>query len=494
MISKMVEYPLSFIRGLQEDNLWWQAGAPKSNVPLFRRSDYFHFIEELHATGVHVLIGSRRVGKTTLIDQLIKHLLVEEKVSPSHIFFASLERPYFELVPNKLLNAFEYFEEHIYGKPLSNATEKIYLFIDEAQYDPLWSRLFKQYVDQKKNIFAIVSGSSSTAIYKNTTESGAGRFDVHHMMTMKFRDMVRLRMPENDQEITALSKELRTAFVVSCKAQNPAIYLKAATKILPKLSKFTFSVEKLLEEYLLKGGYPEFYMTDDWKKISIYYQTNVFDAIIQKDVVNIFNIKFPQRVRRLLVQILELTGSVLSREKLAESLQMSGRLKTLDQYLEALSEAFLIRTAIKFRTVRGRPSSKEKKFFAADVGLRNALLGIEQSGFTGHERGEIIETAIFNHVLRLSFHIDKQIRTFGYYWTPKEEQGERDMVLDIRRTHKIAIPIEIKSGQCGPQDIKKMKVTLSDIEAPFGIIVCKETLGLRDNILIVPQWVFLLTA
>ncbi len=489
----MAEYPVPFIRGLQEDNPWWQSGKPKPDVPAFNRSDYFHFIEELNSTGVHILIGSRRVGKTTLIDQVIKHLIEEKKVNPNRIFFASLERPYFELVPNKIMNAIEYFEEHIYGKLLSNASEQVYLFIDEAQYDPVWSRLFKQYIEQKKKIFVIVSGSSSTAVYKDTTESGAGRFDVHHMMTMKFRDVVRLRTFQNHHKILTLSKELRTAFVSACKLRNPAVYLKAATNILPKFSALSSSIEKLFEEYLLKGGYPEFYTTDDWKKISTYYQTNVFDAIIQKDVVNVFNIKFPQRIRKLLVQILELTGAVLSREKLAAPLQMNGRLKTLDQYIEALSEAFLIRTAIKFKTAIGRPSTKEKKFFAADTGLRNAILGIEQSGFTGHERGEIIETVMFNHVLRLGFHIDKQIRTYGYYWTPKEEQGERDMILDIRRTHKTCIPIEVKSGQCGPQDIKKMKHTISEIRAPFGIITCKETLGLQDNVIIVPTWLFLLT-
>src|SRR3989344_140914 len=489
----MTEYPIPFIRGLPEDNPWWNSGKPKPDVPTFHRSDYFQFLKELESTGVHILIGSRRVGKTTLIDQLITHLLEDQKVKPHRIFFVSLERPYFELVPNKLLNAFEYFEEHIYGKPLSNTTEKIYLFIDEAQYDPTWTRLLKQYGEQKKNIYAIVSGSSSTAIYKDTTESGAGRFDVHHMMTMKFRDMVRLRIPEKDEELLRISKELRTALMQSFKTSKPNHYAKIAAKHAATLSDLPISIEKLFEEYLLKGGYPEFYTNNDWKKISNYYQTNIFDAIIQKDVVNAFNIKFPQRIRRLLVQILELTGSILSRDKLAASLQMTGRLKTLDQYLEALSEASLIRTAIKYRPARGRPSTKEKKFFAADTGLRSAILGIEQTGFTGHERGEVIETVMFNHALRLGFHIDKQVRTYGYYWTNEEKTGERDIILDIRRTHKVAIPIEVKSGQCDQHDVKKMKITMSDIDAPLGIIICKDRLGIQENIIITPGWLFLLT-
>lgn len=489
----MAEYPIQFIRGLQEDNPWWQSGKTKPDIPIFKRSDYFHLVEELATPSVHVLIGSRRVGKTTVIDQIIQYLIEEKKVDPKRIFFASLERPYFELVNGKLPTAIEFFEQNVYGKSLSQASEMVYLFIDEAQYDNVWARLLKQYRDQKRKIFAIVSGSSSTAVYKDTTESGAGRFDTHHMMTMKFRDVVRLKVKDKDKELFAISRELREAFVLACKRKNPSTYAELAGKLVPKLSILPVSVEKLFEEYLLKGGYPEFYINSDWKKISTYYQANVFDAIIQKDVVNVFNIKFPQRIRKLLVQVLEMSGSILSRQKLAESLQMAGRLKTLDQYIEALSDAFLIRTALKYKSSRGRPSTKEKKFFAADTGLRNAILGTEQTAFTGHERGEIIETVVFNHSLRLGFYIDKQIRTYGYYWLAEDGSGERDIVLDIRRTHETGIPIEVKSGQCGPHDIKKMKITIAELKAPFGIITCKDTLGIQDNVLIIPTWLFLLT-
>ena len=489
----MVDYSIPFIRGLQEDNPWWQAGKFKKEIPSFKRSDYFHFIEELSTPGVHVLIGSRRVGKTTVIDQIIQSLIEERKVDPKRILFTSLERPYFELVQNKLLTAIEFFEQHIYGKPISQSDEMVYLFIDEAQYDPIWTRQLKQYKDQQRKIFAIVSGSSSTALYRDTTESGAGRFDSHQMMTMKFRDVVRLRLNTQDKELYEISRELRDAFVLSCKKKDPVIYHKTASKIITKIATLPIPIERIFEEYLLKGGYPEFYTSSDWKKISTYYQSNVFDAIIQKDVVNVFNIKFPQRIRTLLVQILELSGSVLSRQKLAESLNMTGKFKTLDQYIEALSEAFLIRTAIKYRAARGRPSTKEKKYFAADIGLRNATLGVEQSTFTGHERGEVIETVVFNHSLRLAFHIDKQIRTYGYYWTPSEGHGERDIIMDIRRAHQMAIPIEVKSGQCGLGDIRKVKVTISDMESPFGIITCKDQLSLQDGVLTVPTWMFLLS-
>ena len=437
----MVDLAVDSILKLREENPWWESGKPRMGIPDFKRSDFFYFKKAVVSSGVHVLIGPRRVGKTTLIDQLIQYLLVERNVDPKRIFFVSLERPYLELFPEKLSGALEFFEQHVHvGSVGSDALT--YLFIDEAQYDPSWARLLKQYVDQKRNVFAIVSGSSSTAVYKHTVESGAGRFYTTYMMTMKFRDVLRRRNPECDKLIYDSSRTLRDSFVEACKEGNPSVYESCAIATLTELSALPVTPEMVVEEYLLKGGYPEFYESGDWKKISAHYQMNVFDAIIQKDVVNVFDVKFPQRMRTLLMILLELSGSALSREKLAKLLHMSGNLKTLDQYVEALSEAMLIRTALQFKLSRV-PSTKEKKFFAADTGLRNSLLGTTSIS-TGLERGNVIETVAFNHALRLGFHMDGHVRTSGYYW--KSITGEeRDIILDVRKSHKAVIPIELKS-------------------------------------------------
>jgi predicted AAA+ superfamily ATPase len=360
----------------------------------------------------------------------------------------------------------------------------LYLFVDEAHYDPLWSRALKQYVDQQLPIYAIVSGSSAEAVYMGQ-ESGAGRFHMHQMVTMKYRDILRLRDGKNDAEYTRVSKKLREGLLASFKNRSLTEYNAETKKAISLGTAQLDVIRKCYSEYLLKGGYPEFYQ-HEWVKASRYYQANVFDVILAKDIVRVSKPRMPEKVRTLLVLIAENTARSMNREKIATRLGLQSL--TADQYLEALTIAFLARTSVKFRKSGGYPSTSPKKYYIADTGLRNAVLGVENIESTVEE-GALLETAIFNHSLRLMFHVDRQIRTQGNYWLGK---GEMDIVLDLKKLN-IAVPIEVKNGNCGDEDIKKMKIAIKELGAPFGFIICSDKIGVVDNIMMIPPWLFMLS-
>lgn len=484
----MVVYDTRFVKGIHSDNPWWTNGDRwVDNIPRFTRSDFDHYTKELNKPKIHILIGPRRVGKTTLMLQIIQHLIYVKRASPKSILFMSLERPFYELRSNKILDAISFYEEQILGKSIQDANETIYLFIDEAHYDNTWSRLLKQYVDQKLPVYGIVSGSSAASITKDK-ESAAGRFIMRQMVTMKFRDVVRYRSPENNNQIKDVSTKLRSALVESFRNKEPNEYLKVVKEFSNLPNTLIDVFKSCLNEYLLKGGYPEFYTTkDSWQSISRYYQTNVFDVILQKDVATISNIRQYQKLRSLMVFIAHNTAKVLNRDKICRTLNFS--LITLDQYIDALSEAFLIRTSAKFK--KGNyPSTKARKYYAGDTGLRNAVLGVEEIETQADERGSLLETSVFNHTLRLQFHIDNQIRYSGLYWS---EDTEKDIVLDLVNTFNIVIPIEVKNGHCGEDDIRKIKISISKLGSPFGLIICQDQIGIQDNVVIIPAWIFLLS-
>lgn len=487
----MTEFEERFAKGIRSDNPWWSGESVE--VPAFKRSDYEHYVKELDKPRVHVLLGPRRCGKTTLVMQIIHHLLGEKAVKPRNILFLSLERPFYELHEQKLQDAIDYYEEKILEKQLRDSEDTVYLFVDEAHYDSSWSKIMKQHVDQKLPVYAIISGSSSRAVYEGQ-ESGAGRFYLRQMVTLKFRDTLRWQNPENSAYLDDMSKNLRESLLSSLKEKNLASYQEEINK-LHRLPTGQISAIKLcFEQYLLKGGYPEFWQ-NEWREISRHYQTDVFDLILQKDVVTISNIREPSKVRTLLVLIAQNTARILTRDKIRKMLNLQSEI-TVDNYVNALAEAFLIRTAAKYRKDPGFPSTKSRKYYAADTGLRNAVLGVENSDFSNQERGMLLETAIFNHCLRLLYHIDRQIRQEGHYWESEkgEENAERDIVLDLKRTHNAAIPIEVKNGSCGAEDIKKMKITINKLKAPFGFIICNDKTGIEnENIMLLPPWAFLLS-
>lgn len=483
----MVLFDAQFVKGIQSDNPWW-IGEGLGDIPRFRRSDFYYYSKNLHLTKTHILLGPRRCGKTTMIQQIIECLLYEKKADPKRILFVSLDRPYYALNEQKLQDAISYYEEKIIGRSIQDSKEMIYLFVDEAHYDPLWSRVLKQYVDQNLPIYAIVSGSSAAAIYRDQ-ESGAGRFHIHNMVTLKFRDIIRWQHGEIDDKIKTLSIDLREAFLEGLKEKNLSKYESKINEALALPNPDKDRIGQLLDEYLLKGGYPEFYKKTDWKSISRYYQTNVFDVILQKDVVTIANIRQPLKIRSLLVLILQNTARPMTREKIIQKLNLSTP-RLLDQYMDALGTAFLVRTSAKFRKGTSYPSTKPRKYYAGDTGMRNSVLGIDNIDAQPEERGALLETAIFNHSLRLLFNVDNQIRTEGYYF---EDNVEHDIVLDLRRTYDMVIPLEVKNGHCGDEDIKKMKSSINKLSSPFGIIICSDRIGLIDNVLLVPAWIFLLS-
>ena len=481
-------FPERFIQELSEDNYWWSRGTLKQDPPLFKRSDLRHYIEGIEKGRVDVVIGARRVGKTTLISQIIEHLLKVKKVDPRTIFFVSLERPYLELTQQKLETAISFYEDRVLGMSIADSSKLIYLFIDEAQYDKSWPRTLKQFVDQKRPIYALVSGSSSTAVFRDS-ESGVGRFNVHHMVTMKLRDTLRFAHMEDSDFIYETSYALRNALICMCRTKNSRAYEKAVSEAVA--SPLSRSFSSGMEDYLLKGGYPEFYATEhSWPEISLYYQQNVFDLILQKDVVNEFPIKYPDKIRALLVTIVSNTAFKLTRKKLTESIGLTNA-RTVDEYVDALCQAFLIRVSAAFKA-RGYPSTKEKKFYAADTGLRNAVLGVRKENISHAERGQLLETAIFNHALRLAFHVDHKLRTSGHYWEVSKAE-ERDIILDFRDSFGFVLPIEVKNGRAGDEDIRRIRGTTSRLGSPFGIIICEGKVGAVGNVLLLPAWAFMLS-
>ena len=65
-------------RLLQEYNPWWQSGVEPEELPGVRRQAYYETLEQLQSRDLRrfvVLSGARRVGKTTVMRQLIAELL-----------------------------------------------------------------------------------------------------------------------------------------------------------------------------------------------------------------------------------------------------------------------------------------------------------------------------------------------------------------------------------------------------------------------------------
>jgi predicted AAA+ superfamily ATPase len=125
--------------------------------------------EKFHKGKAIILIGPRQVGKTTLVNSLLKDI--------SYLFLDGDD----SVVSDTLANANTETLKSIIGNYK-------YVFIDEAQRIPNIGLKLKIIMDQIKGVQVIVSGSSAFEINNATQESLTGRKFEYHLFPISWNE------------------------------------------------------------------------------------------------------------------------------------------------------------------------------------------------------------------------------------------------------------------------------------------------------------------
>jgi len=150
-------------------NRWWEEGkVEEMYLKPFKRDLFYSLVKFLNTRQIILLYGIRRVGKTTILYQLIDYLL-KNGVNKKNILYFS-----FDEANVSLDEVLKNYSELVLGKDILKE-KKIYLFLDEIQKLNNFQNQLKVYYDLYPNIKFIVSGSASLSIYKGVKESLAGR-------------------------------------------------------------------------------------------------------------------------------------------------------------------------------------------------------------------------------------------------------------------------------------------------------------------------------
>lgn len=104
-----------------------------------------------------VLSGARRVGKTTIMYQIMD-TLINEGINPKNILYVSFDNPIVKLVSTEeVLSVYE---------SLYPITGTKYIFFDEIQYTDNWELWMKVIYDGRKDICMMATGSASPILEK----------------------------------------------------------------------------------------------------------------------------------------------------------------------------------------------------------------------------------------------------------------------------------------------------------------------------------------
>ncbi len=326
---------------LTEMNGWWKTNHVREELLLsYKRRLFFEIKDYIKIRQIIGIIGLRRVGKTTILYQLIEHL-IDNGVKPENILFFSFDESIEELK-----ELFDVYQENIIKKELSK--EKIYIFLDEIQKLKNWRDKIKIYYDLYPNIKFFVSGSASLNLIVGAKESLAGRIFYFNLDLLSFREFLELK-----------GKDIK--------------------KIKENINLWKRELKIELKNYLLRP-FPEIIsFNDDIAKR--YIKESVIDKAIFKDLSIMFEIKDIELIDKLIHLIAEKPGLIINLEDISKDFGRSRQV--ISNYLYYLQFCFVIRSLRNFRGSFKSSSRKLKKYYLSHPCLSLVLASPKE--------GELIE-------------------------------------------------------------------------------------------------------
>jgi len=335
---------------------------------------------------VVILLGARQVGKTTLIEQVLKQhksviLNLDVEVDKARLLGISHLSP---------------------ENAMKNLENPELLVIDEAQRLPETARIVKGWFDSKVKTKIILLGSSSLNLLDQSAESLTGRNVKLFLPPLLFSEII------NNQ--SWYSKEL-------------------TTKILKE--NFNNQLETLIQEQIIYGSYPESVITSQKPQ----YLLNLVSDYLLKDVFQSTLIRSPEIVKKLLMLLAHQIGSEVSSTELANNLQVS-RI-TIEKYIDLLEKSFVIFRFTAFSSNLRKEIVKSTKIFFWDTGVRNAILNdFNFSGFR-NDIGLLWENWVIAEFAKKNL-LEGQLKSL-YFWRTRSG-SEIDLVIkgnDIFKAYEI---------------------------------------------------------
>lgn len=409
------------IKVLRQYNPWWRSPSLiKEESKPQKRLAYYEALKMIKHKTIRrfaVLSGARRVGKTTIMYQMIENL-IDEGVNPGNILYVSFDNPIVKLVSvESVISIYE---------SLYPIEETKYIFLDEIQYTENWELWMKVIYDSRKDIRLTATGSASPILEKGAADSGTGRWSVLKIPTMSFYEYCHLLQIEEP----ILPDNLKLTKLV--KMNN--------AELGDLMDRFTL-LKGHFNRYLMIGGFPELVLSDDDVYAQRVLREDVVDKVIKRDVFTLFNVRSPLLMEKLFLYLCMNSTEIFSVTTAAKELENISPI-TIENYIEALEMSNLIYVA-KPIDVGSKGALKGKpKIFIADAAIRNAVLMIDDVLSDEKELGSMVETCVYKHIAAFYQGSSAQL---GYFRKLKGNQKEVDVVIELPR-EKILCEVKYRNN------------------------------------------------
>ena len=281
---------------------------------------------------VRVITGFRRSGKTYLVFSAIKKIL--QNHSKKNILYLNFED---ERVPTRtetLTDLIPSFYSFFGRKPK-------YLFLDEVQNVPLWSKYIRRVLDNEDMQIFLTGSSSKMSSFELPTEL-RGRSLEQRVWPLTFQEFLTFKGENFDKKSLPYSDDQKARF------------------------------HFLLNEYLIFGSLPEIVLANREMKADIIQE--YFKTVIRREIVERYQLKKEEPVKataKLLFNATYFTISKVYRDLVNQGITLSKN--TVGDYFDYLSASYLFTPLSHFSFSYRSRVTKPRKAYFIDNGFISGL-------------------------------------------------------------------------------------------------------------------------
>jgi len=329
---------------------------------------------------VVVLTGLRRSGKSTLLRQVIKKLYDDKD-----FYYINFEDERLFNFPASEFNRLYEVLVSLYGN-------KKTFFIDEIQNIEKFETFVRRFYEEGFKFF--ITGSSATLLSKELGTKLTGRHVDMVVRPFSFLEFLELKGKKINKE---------TLYQIDSKIE----------------------IKKYFDEYLIKGGMPEYLIYDDEEIL-----TRVYEDTILKDIAVRYKIGNVVMLRQLYSYLISNFANKFSFNSLKKITDINS-VNTIKKFINYLEETYFAKTMNKFDYSYKKQIVNDKKFYLLD----NGFIEVLSKKFT-KDKGWLLENLVF---INLSYNGD----VFYYF-----NQHECDFILAKNKkvTKAIQVCYELNDG------------------------------------------------
>ena len=452
----------SVIKLLYSYNPWWRTGImPQDIVKPIKRFAYKEAMRWLDHSSVRrfvLLSGARRVGKTTIMYQMIQSLL-ERGIQAKSIIYVSFDHPILKFYTIEEL--VEIYTINI------NPEEKCWLFFDEIQYANDWELYLKVFYDNKQSFYVTATGSASPVIEKGVGDSGVGRWNVIRVPTLSFYEYCKLI---KISDLPKLDIEVKPTALVSMNGNTQREIMHALEPL-----------QKHFARYLSIGGFPELVLSSDDYGAQRILREDVVDKVLKRDISSLFNIRNSVVLEKVFLYLCFNSSNIINTSAISKELDGTPR-STIDSYIQYLERANLIYSSMPVGLAGKMVLKASPKIYISDAAIRNAVLMLDINDLISNsdEMGLVAETAVYKHLAAFYYPYHANI---GYYRKSGQVSKEIDIVVDYP-TGRILTEVKYRENPVIKHDDAIVELANSENEKILAAIIVTKN---SDAYGVIPQ-------